>query len=154
MAIPPPLTAKRYNGWCRQPTTSLRLSSLLSRTSISGGVRGRALKLPKNPATQTIDCSLCYHLTNGTRVYLSQSAVPTCFRMSTIVPVLKKAKVTELNYYRLVALTSVIMKCSERLVKDHITNTHTVPLDQHQFSYRPKRSTDDAIANTLHTALY
>ena len=28
---------------------------------------------------------------------LSQSAVPTCFKMSIIVPVAKKAKVTELN---------------------------------------------------------
>ena len=30
---------------------------------------------------------------------LSQSAVPTCFKMSTIVPVPKKAKVTEQNDY-------------------------------------------------------
>ena len=52
---------------------------------------------------------------------LSQSAVPTCFKMATIVPVPKKGKVTELNDYRPVALTSVIMKCFERLVKDHIT---------------------------------
>ena len=39
-----------------------------------------------------------------------------------IVPVPKKAKVTELNDYRPVALTSVIMKFFERLVKDHITS--------------------------------
>ena len=50
---------------------------------------------------------------------LSKSAVPTCFKRGTIVPVPKKAKVTELNYFRPVALTSVIMKCCERLVKDH-----------------------------------
>ena len=31
---------------------------------------------------------------------LSQSAVPTCFKRATIVPVPKKAKVTELNYYQ------------------------------------------------------
>ena len=30
---------------------------------------------------------------------LSQSAVPTCFKMAAIVPVPKKAIVTELNYY-------------------------------------------------------
>ena len=47
---------------------------------------------------------------------LSQSAVPTCFKRATIVPVSKKAKVTELNDYRPVALTSIIMKCFERLV--------------------------------------
>ena len=42
---------------------------------------------------------------------VSQSAVPTCFKMATIVPVPKKAKVTELNDNRTIALTSVIMKC-------------------------------------------
>ena len=31
---------------------------------------------------------------------LSQCTVPTCFKMATIVPVPKKAKVTELNDYR------------------------------------------------------
>jgi hypothetical protein len=84
---------------------------------------------------------------------LSQSAVPTCFKMATIVPVPKKTKVTELNDYRHVALTSVIMKCFERLVKDHITSTLHVTLDPLQFAYSSNRSTDDAIAITLHTAL-
>ena len=56
---------------------------------------------------------------------LSQSAVPTCFKMATVVPVPKKAKVTELNDYCPVELTPVIMKCFERLVKDHITSTLT-----------------------------
>ena len=52
---------------------------------------------------------------------LSQSAVPTCFKIAIIVPVPKNAKVTEINDYRPVALTSVIMKCFEKLVKDHHT---------------------------------
>ena len=80
---------------------------------------------------------------------LSQSPVPTCFKMATIVPVPKKAKKTELNDYSPVALTSVIMKCFERLVKDHITSTLLATLDPLQFAYRPNRSTDDAIAITL-----
>ena len=49
-------------------------------------------------------------------------------------------------------LHSVIMKCFERLVKD-ITFTLPDNLDPLQFAYRPNRSTDDAIAITLHTAL-
>ena len=79
---------------------------------------------------------------------LSQSAVSTCFKMSTIVPVPKKSKVTELNDYRPVALTSVIMKCFERLVKDH-----TLPdtLDPLKFAYCPNRSTDDAIVDKRNT---
>ena len=45
------------------------------------------------------------------------------------------------------------MKGFERLAKDHIIITSTLPdtLDPLQFSYRPSRSTDDAIA--LHNAL-
>jgi hypothetical protein len=62
---------------------------------------------------------------------ISQSIVPTCFKMSTIVPVPKKVKVTQLNDYRPIALTSVIMKCFERLVKVHVT------LDPLQFTYYP-----------------
>ena len=73
--------------------------------------------------------------------------------MATIVPVPKNAKVNELNDYRPIALTSVIMKCFERLVKDHITSTLSDTLDPLQFAYCPNRSTDDAIAITLHTAL-
>ena len=73
--------------------------------------------------------------------------------MFTIVPVSKKAKITELNYYRPIALTSVIMKYFERLVKDHITSILPDTLDPLQFAYRPNKSTDDAIAIALHTAL-
>ena len=65
----------------------------------------------------------------------------------------KKAKVTELNDYCPVALTSAIMKCFKRLFKDHITSTLPDSLDPLQFTYRPNRSTDDAIAITLHTNL-
>jgi hypothetical protein len=83
---------------------------------------------------------------------LSQSVAPISFKMATIVPVPKKAKITELNDYHPVALTSV-MKCFERLVKDHTTSTLPATQDPLQFAYRPNSSTDDAIAITLHTAL-
>ncbi|KAI3369507.1 hypothetical protein L3Q82_007491 [Scortum barcoo] len=47
------------------------------------------------------------------------------------------------------------MKCFERLVKSFITSSILDSLDplQFQFAYRPNRSTEDAIALTLHTAL-
>ena len=45
------------------------------------------------------------------------------------------------------------MKCFERPVNDHITSTLPDTLDPLQFVYRPNRSTDDAIAITLHNAL-
>ena len=47
---------------------------------------------------------------------LSQCKVPTCFKSSTIIPVPKEPKVSSLNDYRPVALTSITMKVFERLV--------------------------------------
>jgi hypothetical protein len=68
-------------------------------------------------------CHLLIVFTGIINIFLSQSAVPTCFKLATIVPVPKKAKVTDLKDYLPVALTSVIIKCFERLVKDHITSS-------------------------------
>jgi hypothetical protein len=68
--------------------------------------------------------------------------------MATIVPVPKKAQVTERNDYHPVALTSVIMKCFERLAKDHITSSNLLAtLQPLQFAYRPNR------CNRPHSAL-
>ena len=51
------------------------------------------------------------------------------------------------------ALTSVAMKCFERLVKAHINTIIPETIDPLQLAYRPNRSTDDAISIALHTAL-
>ncbi len=51
--------------------------------------------------------------------------VPFCFKRCTIIPVPKKPKITGLNDYRPVALTSVVMKSFERLVLAHLTDITT-----------------------------
>ena len=50
------LRARRYRGQCVRPSTSLGPSSLPSRISIPGGVRGRPKKRSKTPATTVIAC--------------------------------------------------------------------------------------------------
>ncbi|KAI4905794.1 hypothetical protein NFI96_024899 [Prochilodus magdalenae] len=67
--------------------------------------------------------------------------------------ILKTARITTLNDWRPVALTSIISKCFEKLVRDFICFSLPGTLDPMQFAYRPNRCTDDAIALTLHTAL-
>ncbi|KAK1797191.1 hypothetical protein P4O66_008580 [Electrophorus voltai] len=84
---------------------------------------------------------------------LSLTLVPSSFKRSTIVPVLKKPRPSNLNDYRPVALTSVVMKCFEKLVRDFITSSLPASMDPLQFAYRHNRSTDDAIAHLLHTTL-
>jgi hypothetical protein len=65
----------------------------------------------------------------------------------------KKAKATCLNDYHPIALTSIAMKCFERLVMAHINTIIPESLDPLQFAYRPNRSTNDAISIALHIAL-
>ena len=63
----------------------------------------------------------------------------------------KNAKVTCLNDYHRVTLTSVAMKRFERMVMAHINTNIPETIDPLQFAYRPNRFTEDAIAN--HTSL-
>jgi hypothetical protein len=72
---------------------------------------------------------------------------------NTHLTVPKKAKVTCLKDYCPVALTSVAMKCFERMVVAHINSILPDTLDPLQFVYRPNRCTDDAISIALYTAL-
>ncbi|KAK1792086.1 hypothetical protein P4O66_001864 [Electrophorus voltai] len=93
------------------------------------------------------------------RVNTSKAAGPDSagessnFKRSTIVPVPKKPRPSGLNNYRPAALTSVVMKCFEKLVRDFITSTLPAFTDPLQFAYRHNRSTNDAIAHLLHTTL-
>ncbi len=84
---------------------------------------------------------------------LSLSVVPSCFKKSTIVPIPKKKKITCLNDWRPIALNPIFSKCFEKLVREHICSVLPASLEPLQFAYRSNRSTDDAIAFTLHTAL-
>ncbi len=84
---------------------------------------------------------------------LATSVVPTSFKKSIIIPVPKNNKPSCLNDYRPVALTSIVMKVFERLVKSHISSSIPVTLDPLQFAYRSNRSTDDAISHILHSSL-
>ncbi|XP_076735994.1 uncharacterized protein LOC143412342 [Maylandia zebra] len=79
--------------------------------------------------------------------------VPACFKSSTIIPVPKKPRITGLNDYRPVALTSVVMKSFERLVLSHLKTLTAPLLDPLQFAYRANRSVDDAINMALHFIL-
>ena len=79
--------------------------------------------------------------------------VPVCFKSSTIIPVPKKPRITGLNDYRPVALTSVVMKSFERLVLSHLKSITDPLLDPLQFAYRANRSVNDAVNMALHFIL-
>ena len=60
---------------------------------------------------------------------MSESVIPTYFKETTKVPVPKNMKVTCLNDYRPIALTSLAMKCFERLDMDHMNTIILETLD-------------------------
>jgi len=65
----------------------------------------------------------------------------------------KKTTISSPNDFRPVALTPVMMKCFERLVKHHITSMLSPKLDPSQFAYQPNSFTEDAISSALHLSL-
>ncbi len=65
----------------------------------------------------------------------------------------KENKITCLNDWRPVALTPIFSKCFEKARQRTLCSVLPASLDPLQFAYRSNRSTDDAIAFTLHTAL-
>ncbi len=78
--------------------------------------------------------------------------VPSYFKCATIFPVPKKLKMTDLNDYRPVALTSVAMKSFERMVMAYLDTTGPF-LGPLQFAYRANTSVDDAVNMGLHFIL-
>lgn len=66
---------------------------------------------------------------------LTLSIVPSCVKRSTITPVSKSSTPAELKDYHPVALTSLVMKGSERLIKDFICSSVHSMLDPLQFAY-------------------
>ena len=108
---------------------------------------------PDGVSTSTLRCcseQLAPVLTDIFNESLQQGKVPACFKASIIVPVPKKAKVTTLNDYRPVALTSVVMKVFERLVMQFLRKSTDTFSDPLQFAYKSNRSVDDAVSLTLH----
>ena len=94
-------------------------------------------------------------LTRLFNLSLSQATIPRCLKSATIIPVPKTPAPKCPNDYRPIALTSVVMKCFERLILQHIKTCLPSNLDPHQFAYRANRSTSrtpSLLLSTSHSA--
>ncbi len=109
------------------------------------GIPGRVLK--------ACAFQLAGDFTDIFNLSLSLSVVPSCFKNQALCSYLRKNKITCLNNWRPVALTPIFSKCFEKLVREHTCSVLPASLDPLQFAYRSNRSTDDAIAFSLHAAL-
>ncbi|KAK1803914.1 hypothetical protein P4O66_003854 [Electrophorus voltai] len=151
-------TIDAANGACAEPTIEQRpliitendvrrVFKKVNTRKVVGpdGICGRILKACADQLAPVI--------TDIFNLSLMLSIVPSSFKRSTIIPVPKKPRPSDLNDYCPVGLTSVVMKCFEKLVRDFITSSLPASMDPLQFAYRHNCSTDDAIAHLLHTTL-
>ena len=86
------------------------------------------------------------------KLCLRECCVPSMWKNAVICPILKKKNLSSLHDYRPVALTSMVMKCFEKLVLRRLLIFTSKRLDPLQFEYKPHRGTDDAILTVLHNA--
>jgi hypothetical protein len=75
---------------------------------------------------------------------LDESYIPKIWKTSELIPAPKKNPPTCNNDYRPIALTSIMMKCLERVVKHHLTVQVKPHVDKLQFAYTANRCVEDA----------
>ena len=73
---------------------------------------------------------------------LQAGYIPTSWKHAELIPVPKKPQPSCLNDYRPIALTPIIMKCFEHVIKRRLTDM--LKLDEYQYAYKKGRSTKDA----------
>ena len=73
---------------------------------------------------------------------LLEGKIPNLWKLSAISPLPKKSNPKSNNDYRPIALTSVIMKCFEKIIKEKLLKY--VDLDNYQYAYKRGCSTKDA----------
>ncbi|XP_071060408.1 uncharacterized protein [Pseudochaenichthys georgianus] len=121
----------------------------------------RRLKRNKAAGPDNISPAALHHcaaelapvFTNIFNSSLCQCSVPHCFKESTIIPVPKSNKISCLNDYRSIALTSVAIKSFERIILRHLKTSTSPLMDPYQFAYRTNRSVDDAVNLAIHHTL-
>ena len=94
--------------------------------------------------------SLFYVIHKIFEMSLASSVFPSVWKIGEVIPVAKKPLPKVDNDLRPVTLTSILSKCLERvglsLLKPYVIDK----LDNLQFAYSPKRSTDDAVCTLVH----
>ena len=112
----------------------------------------KSINVNKSPGPDGIDgrtLKFCADQLSGVLQHLFQASidqhmVPSLWKMSTVIPVPKKSPPKQFNDLRPVALTSLVMKTLERIVKNLVLNVVEPLLDPLQFAYRVGKGVDDA----------
>ena len=117
----------------------------------SAGDDGFSLVLLKN-----LNTALSYPIAKIVNLSLEQGIVPNAMKMAKVIPI-SKAKNKELfTNYRPISLLPNISKILEKVVHKRLyafMSKHHI-LHENQFGFRPKRSTEHAVAKLAYDALH
>ena len=69
---------------------------------------------------------------------------PTSWKLAKIIPVPKTQHARELNDFRPIALTPILAKCFEKIIRKRLLTDVSKSLDPLQFPYKAKRGAEDA----------
>ena len=76
--------------------------------------------------------------------FLYSMSVPRARKSSIIIPVPKKPNVKQMKSREDVALTSILAKCTERVVYNQLVASVADRMDPLQFAYKARRGVEDA----------
>ena len=116
-------------------------------------INPRSATSPDNVSGRTLKgCSesLAPVFTELIQMSLDEGYIPRIWKASTIVPVAKKRSPKVLNDYIPVALTSIPLKCAEKIVLLRLRDETAEYQNPFQFAYSKNKSTEDAILTLLH----
>ena len=108
----------------------------ISKSPGPDGICGRTLKFYVDQL-----CGVFQHLFQTS---LDIVSIQTVWKTSTVIPIPKTNNPKQLNDFRPVALTSLVMKTLEKLVKSLILTINESQLDPLQFAYRTGKGFEDA----------
>lgn len=85
---------------------------------------------------------------------VNTQVVPLLWKTTVVNPLPKVSHPSSSKDYRPIALTSLLVKSLEQIIKTHIMNSCRHALDPLQFAYRLGRGTDDAICSAFKLSVY
>lgn len=121
---------------CKDQVTALLKKTNIRKAAGPDAVCGRTLRYCANQLSEVFSTLF--------QMCVNHCQLPLIWKSSTIIPIPKTKNPEQLTEFRPVALTSLIMKNFEKILKDEIVSLVYDKLDPLQFAYQPGKGVEDA----------
>ncbi|XP_030272344.1 uncharacterized protein LOC115581424 [Sparus aurata] len=121
---------------CKDQVTALLKKTNIRKAAGPDAVCGRTLRYCANQLSEVFSTLF--------QMCVNHCQLPLIWKSSTIIPIPKTKNPEQLTEFRPVALTSLIMKIFEKILKDEIVSLVYDKLDPLQFAYQPGKGVEDA----------